>query len=51
MMPQWQNYPAIPTLEPAFNWDMLSQVNTEHAYACLNNKKAVFRETYMLADP
>jgi hypothetical protein len=51
MTPQWQNYPAIPKLEPAYGWDALSQTRPESVYACLEGGKAVFQEAFMLADP
>jgi hypothetical protein len=50
-MPQWQCYPAIPTMEPPFNWDWLSISNPASIYASIDGAKAIIGEAYMLPDP
>jgi hypothetical protein len=51
MMPQWQCYPAIPTIDFPYNWDWLSAENPGAAYAALSNGQAVISFAYMLLDP
>jgi hypothetical protein len=51
MMPQWQCYPAIPTIDFPFNWDWLSSPNPGAAYAALKKGNAVISSSLMLLDP
>jgi hypothetical protein len=52
LLPQWQNYPvAVRASDPPFNWDWLSQADSQSNYASIVQGKATLTEAYMIPDP
>jgi hypothetical protein len=50
-LPEWQNYPIGIEEDPPFNWDWLSQEDSELNYASIVQGKATITKAYLVPDP